>query len=205
MTISTGNYTALFRRISLIIFVILLAIPVTITQYRELDIPIAIIAFFASIPFYFMAPNSSVKMFLTVAIVLSFLSVLFVAIFIRHQLTLNPVYICHIFHADYFLYFVGYILVNSEKEVKLALSLFSFIFFIVACLITVSIIELGGDVRNDGELYSELLGSLLGLKLYGTYGVNTLAIIYATMLAIILINLFFCDKVRLLKIVIFTP
>ena len=118
---------------------------------------------------------------------------------------MNPIYLCHIFHANYFLYFVGYILVNSEKEVKLALSLFSFIFFIVACLITVSIIELGGDVRNDGELYSELLGSLLGLKLYGTYGVNTLAIIYATMLAIILINLFFCDKVRLLKIVIFTP
>lgn len=201
MTASSVNYSAIFRRICLITFVMLLAIPVTITQYNELDIPIAIIAFFVSIPFYFMAPNNNEKICLTVAIVLSFLSILYVATFIRHQLTMNPFLSLSYFFMPYFLYFLGYCLVKSEKDVKLILSLFSCIFLIVACLITISIIKSGGDVRGEGEL----LGSLLGLKLYGTYGVNTLAIFYATMLAIILIYLFFCDNVKLLKIVIFTP
>lgn len=169
-----------------------LGIPAVLTQLLGIEVPLSVLACLASVPFYFLIPNIREKFYITAAFVLSVISVLFNAVFISGKVETTPFFSLVYFFSPYLLFFSGYRLVKSDEDMSFALRWFSVIFVLVSFTVVSGILAAGGTVRIEGEL----LGSLLGMKLYGTYGVNSLAVFFATMFAVLVIHVFYGGHYR---------
>lgn len=178
---------------ALLIFVVVcLGVPAALTRLLDVEIPLSALACLISVPFYFLIPNIPEKFYITAAFVLSLISVLFNAVFVSDRVEMSPFLSMVYFFSPYPLFFSGYALIRDERVLSRVLQWFSGIFAVVSILVVSGILASGGMVRVDGEL----LGSLLGLKLYATYGVNSLAVFFATMFAIVVIHVFYGGHYR---------
>lgn len=171
-------------------FVACLGIPAVLTRLLDVEVPLSALACLASVPFYFLIPNIREKFFITAAFFLSVISVLFNAVFISRNVGAAPFLSLVYFFSPYLLFFSGYRLVRSDEDMSFALRWFSVVFALVSFVVVSGIFTAGGTVRVEGEL----LGSLLGMKLYGTYGVNSLAVFFATMFAVMVIHVFYGER-----------
>jgi len=177
-----------FLRKGLLIFIVLcLGIPSVLTELLGVEVPLSVLGCLVSVPFYFLIPNIREKFYISVAFILSLVSVLFNAVFVSTRIEVSPFLSMAYFFIPYILFFPGYYLIETRKDMSFVMKMFSVVFVIVSLAIASSILASGGTVRSGGEL----LGSLLGFKLYGTYGVNSLAVFYATMFSILVIHVFF--------------
>src|SRR3972149_307995 len=177
-----------FLRKGLLIFIVLcLGIPSVLTELLGVEVPLSVLGCLVSVPFYFLIPNIREKFYISVAFILSLASVLFNAVFVSTRIEVSPFLSMAYFFIPYILFFPGYYLIETRKDMSFVMKMFSVVFVIVSLAIASSILASGGTVRSGGEL----LGSLLGFKLYGTYGVNSLAVFYATMFSILVIHVFF--------------
>ena len=180
--------------------IVCLGVPAVLTQMFGVELPLSAVACIVSIPFYFLIPNIREKFYLTAAIVLALISVLFNAVFVSDRVEISAFYSMAYFFSPYLVFFSGYGLIRNERDLAVVLKWFSIIFVVVSVVIVSGLYAAGGTVRVEGELF----GSLLGLKLYGTYGVNSLAVFFATMFAILVIHVFFGGNHRGFPVVLYT-
>jgi len=181
----------------LLFVVACLGIPAVLTRLLDVEVPLSVLACLASVPFYFLIPNIREKFYITAAFVLAVISVLFNAVFVSRNVETAPFLSLVYFFSPYLLFFSGYRLVTSDEDMSFALRWFSVIFALVSFVVVSGIFAAGGTVRVEGEL----LGSLLGLKLYGTYGVNSLAVFFATMFAVLVVHVFYGERHRHIAVV----
>lgn len=172
-------------KILLIFNVVLLAVPIVFIKIAGIDAPLSDLTLLFSLPIFLFGPISKEKILLSICILLSVISIFAVSVFYADQIELNPIVSFIYFFRPYFAYFLAVYLIRDKVDFDLQFTLFARIFSFVAIVISASIILSGSPVRIDGEL----MGNFLGLAVFGTYGVNSLAVLYVLMFVVIFVNL----------------
>lgn len=185
------------RRMALYAFAVCLSVPLVVGTVAGVEMPLAILAIVMALPFYPKVPGIAEKQALTMAVGLALSAGIWTVVADGRGSPLRLAFSAGYFFAPYLTFFAGYCLLRRHDDLVRVLGLMSWIFALVAALITASLVADGLPVRIErigrmGEYIgpgSALAGSLLGLPLYATWGVISLAVFYATMLAVVCVRL----------------
>lgn len=180
------------RRVWLVLITVMLCLPIVIFEVANTPMPPVLAAIVVSVPFFLISSARQEKWCLIGAISLSVISIGVVSIFISQTVSLRPFFSLFYFFGPGLLFFTGYQLIRRPKDLRFFVSLLATIAVIVLAAIAIGLIVNDISVRilyRDGDTWkSKLAGSFLGLQLYAAEGVNTLAVFYATMSAIIILR-----------------
>lgn len=192
-------------RISLRTFVfylviICLGLPLSVFNLGNLDIPLGILIFFVSLP-YFLISKAHHEKLLFIIVILVLFTVVPLKMLVHKSYSLRPFFSLIYFLISYFSYFVGYSIIQNEKELEKFIRILSLVFSLFVIVVFGDLILNGKNVRLLGSLN----GTFLGLLPYGTYGVNSLAVYYVLMMITISIHLYFRQKIKIRRIILFAP
>ncbi len=171
------------KKIWIYLAVLTLCLPLTIFSFNGVDLPlsdlICVVGIFLSIKY----ANFLFTKLLYLAIGLSLISSLFVAIFIAQDFDFRPLYSIIYFFKPYFSIFVAFYVIRTKNDFNIfCKSTGYFVFFALFPIICSIFFLHNGLVRNE----SDLNGEIFGLPLYGSYGVNSLAVYYLLLYFLIL-------------------
>ena len=164
------------------------ALPVKLFNVGEVEIPLAILIVFLG-PFLALTSTRRIAHvgLLAAAFGASVVSAGLWDVFFSHVGSFRPYFSLVFFFMPYLGYFTGYVLVRSPDDLRRFVSIASLVGVISALGIAFTLLATRSPVRIEGDIQ----GSLLGLPLYATHGVNSLAITEFILFALIWINLFF--------------
>jgi O-antigen ligase len=165
--------------------VLMLCLPLTIFSFNGIDLPLSDLLCVAGVFLSLRYINLLFARLLYLSIVLSLISSIFVALFIAKDFDFRPLYSIIYFFKPYFSIFIAFYIIKNKDDFYIFCKATGNIVFLILLLIMYSIIfNHNGLVRNE----SDLNGSIFGIGLYGSYGVNSLAVYYLLLYFIILFS-----------------
>lgn len=163
--------------------VIALCTPLTIFSFGGTDIPLSDIVCLIGMILSVKYSKYMYTRVLYIVILLCLLSSLVIAFGVNKDFDMRTIYSIAYFFKPYFSIFVAFYLVKNIDDFDIFFKIATNIIFIVTVQIVFSIIvNNNGLVRNE----SDLNGQIFGMSLYGTYGVNSLAVYYLLLYFIVL-------------------
>ncbi len=163
------------------------ALPIRMANFGDFEVPLAMIMVLMGLPTLFSLPKIPGGRLILGAAALALLSLCVWDISPKSENSFRPYFSYIFFFIPFATYSLGYTLVRRRGEVLRFVSISSLVGAIAGIGTAITIFRLGVPVRIEGELQ----GSLLGLPLYATYGVNTLAITEFVLFAFIWTDLIF--------------
>lgn len=164
------------------------ALPIKLFEAGGVEIPPAILAVFLG-PFLANASDRPVAhvRWLAFGFCASVLSAGLWDLLYTSAGSFRPYFSVVFFFMPYLAYFTGFVLVRRPEELRRFLSVASIVGALAAIGMGLTLVATRTPVRIEGDIQ----GSLLGLPLYATHGVNSLAITEFILFALIWIDLFF--------------
>ena len=170
-----------------VVFALLVGVPVVVGEVAGVDVSPADLACLTALPLAFVAPKGGPAARLAIAMALSLAAILFVQIFVDGRGNIRPFFSLLFFFRPYLVFFAGYTLVRTAAEFR---SLFRTLVLVYAA---VTMIVAGGALASGTAPFAwphcEL--KLLGLPLYGHFGINALSVQLVSMLALMYVLVFY--------------
>ena len=167
-----------------LLIIVLLLVPIRAGATQGVDVSIGFASFVLAIPFLVLLPRTFSGWHLALTFALS-AAVVLIGLLIVTPLSIRPLFGFAYFWLPYILFPAGWWLIRSREEMAVVLRRAAFISAVVGIGITVSLLATGTPVRIEGSL----MGNFAGLPLYATFGVNSLATLYAIQWCLVLIDL----------------
>lgn len=162
---------------------IALSVPIAPLAFNGVDIPISdfvcLVGIFLSVKY----ANLLFTKLLYLSIFLSFIAGVIVAAFVAPTIELRPLLSIAYFFKPYFALFVALYVIRGREDIRTIFRTLGYASAVTLVSVLISIVVVhGGIVREE----SVLNGSILGLPVYGAYGVNSLAVFYLLLYFIVL-------------------
>lgn len=162
---------------------IALCVPVAPIAFNGVDIPISDLVCLLGIFLSIKYANLLFTKLLYLSIFLSLVAGVAVAGFIATAIEARPLLSISYFFKPYFALFVALYVIKDEGDVRTVLRTLAYTSVVVLISIIFSIVFIHGGVVRDESV---LNGNVLGMAVYGAYGVNSLAVFYLLLYFILL-------------------
>jgi hypothetical protein len=173
------------KRVSLFFAAVALCVPLAIFSFSGTDLPLSDLVCLVGIVFSLRYAKYMYTQALYLAILMSLLASLVIAFTVKQDFDMRTIYSIVYFFKPYFAIFVAFRLIRNNADFETFIRVAAHIIFFVTVQIVVSIIlNSHGLVRNE----SDLNGEIFGQPLYGTFGVNSLAVYYLLLYFIVLFS-----------------
>lgn len=186
------------RAILTVVAAICFALPLKMAGVGEFEIPLAMVMVVLGLPALFTLPKIENGKVLLSAMGLAMLSLCVWDLSPQSENSFRPYFSYTFFFIPFVTYALGYSVIRKREEFRRFVSLCSFLGALAGIGMAITIWRLGIPVRMEGVIQ----GSLLGLPLYATYGVNTLAITEFVMFAFIWTDLVFSKSPKMVFVLV---
>ena len=177
------NSMPIFHRLIIIAAAVALYTPVAMFTFGGTDLPLSDLVCVVGVILSLNYVGLAFTRLLYLAIVLSIFAGLAIALSVKQDLDERTVFSIIYFYKPYFSIFVAFALVRNKAEsAEFFRASVAIIFIVIAAIFTWILIFHSGLVRNDGDLN----GAVFGLPLYGSAGVNSLAVYYLLLYFVVL-------------------
>jgi O-Antigen ligase len=158
------------REKSIVIIAVALAAPISLLTYFETGLPISILVSILGCCLVPRYRNHKVGLAYVAAIALSFLAFLYSSLLVAGEIKFAAAISVIFFFLPAGSFFLGAFTINSQDKMSLFIKIYSRFFLGFFFLYVASIVFLdNGTVRTEGTMN----GSILGLSIYGAYGVHS--------------------------------
>lgn len=170
------------------------ALPITIAHAGDVEIPLAVVLALFGVPAILTLARVPGAGWLIASVAVAVVSVCAWDISPGSAHSVRPYLSFLFFYAPYLGYGAGYAIVRRPEDLTRFISVSALVASLSGIGIVATLYVLGLPVLLDFQDSRSLQGSLVGLPLYATYGVNSLAITEFVLFAFIWIDLLFVRK-----------
>ena len=148
------------------------ALPIRIANAGEVEIPLAIVAVVIGLPTLFALPRMAGGWWLLGSFATGLVSLCAWDISPASSNSYHPYFSFVFFFLPYVAYGAGYVMIRSRFDLGRFVSVSAVVSSLAGLVMAATLVVTKTPVRTEGDI----LGSLGGLPLYATHGVNSLAI-----------------------------
>ncbi|WP_162988198.1 O-antigen ligase family protein [Alcaligenes aquatilis] len=172
--------------------------PITLISYEQTGLPLSDLLIPIGFIIYLLFFYTQYSLYISSIIFFSLLSILLSSLIFQQEIFYRNLFSLIFLIKPIFGFFIGYFFINTKNNINIFFKTSNIVIlaFFAVCLLNIITVH-NGIVRSD----SYINGDFLGLPIFGTYGVNSLAAFYFICLFLSFFNFDFLNEFKSQKII----